>query len=168
MTDDPDWYTMPYSWVTRATRTRTTPAEPILAITEGPLMESDAFRPLYFDILDYGLEYARQKYSLKLPEPVECAKTKNPKTVIVVGAGPAGLSAARELAQVGHEVKIIELQQRVGGRVKTLSEPFEKGLWSDSEYIDSTEVTYLKDNFSNIPQILPKPAVKLRTTACSL
>ena len=130
----PDWYSMPYSWVRSATETTTEPLVPDLDFKKGPLMQSDAFRPLYFDCLNYGFEYARQKYCLRDPHPVKYAKTSNPKKVIVVGAGPAGLSAARELAQVGHEVEIVELQQRVGGRVKTLTEPFEKGLWADSEY----------------------------------
>ena len=41
------------------------------------------------------------------------------KRVTVLGAGIAGLVAAYELAQLGHEVQIIEAQNRVGGRVWT-------------------------------------------------
>ena len=41
------------------------------------------------------------------------------KTVTVLGAGMAGLSAAYELSRLGHHVTIIEATNRVGGRVWT-------------------------------------------------
>ncbi|MGV9796464.1 flavin monoamine oxidase family protein [Mycobacterium sp. NPDC003449] len=39
--------------------------------------------------------------------------------VVVVGAGFAGLSAARDLVQLGHEVVVLEGRDRVGGRSST-------------------------------------------------
>lgn len=48
--------------------------------------------------------------------------------VLVVGAGPAGLSAGYELKRAGMDVTILESSQRVGGRVKTITEPFAHGL----------------------------------------
>ncbi|MFI0981975.1 flavin monoamine oxidase family protein [Streptomyces sp. NPDC021093] len=43
-----------------------------------------------------------------------------PKKVLVVGAGPAGMTAAHLLLQAGHRVTVIEANgNRVGGRVKT-------------------------------------------------
>lgn len=55
-----------------------------------------------------------------------------PKTVIVIGAGLAGLSAGYELAQAGHRVTVLEARQRAGGRVLTLREPFSDGLYVDA------------------------------------
>lgn len=44
--------------------------------------------------------------------------------VVVVGAGMAGLVAADALLRAGHDPVVLEAQQRVGGRVYTLREPF--------------------------------------------
>lgn len=41
------------------------------------------------------------------------------KAVLVVGAGMAGLSAARSLADAGWPVRVIEARDRIGGRVHT-------------------------------------------------
>ncbi|MGW3656980.1 flavin monoamine oxidase family protein [Streptomyces sp. NPDC005151] len=49
---------------------------------------------------------------------------KPPKKVLVIGAGPAGLTAAHLLSSAGHTVTVIEANgNRVGGRIKT----FRKG-----------------------------------------
>jgi monoamine oxidase len=49
------------------------------------------------------------------------------KRVVVLGAGIAGLVAAYELKQQGHEVIVLEAQNRVGGRILTCRE-FAPGL----------------------------------------
>jgi monoamine oxidase len=55
-----------------------------------------------------------------------------PKKVIVIGAGLAGLSAAYELMQAGHDVTVLEARMRPGGRVYTLREPFSDGLYAEA------------------------------------
>jgi monoamine oxidase len=55
-----------------------------------------------------------------------------PKKIIIIGAGVAGLSAAYELTQFGHDVTILEARTRPGGRVHTLREPFDDGLYAEA------------------------------------
>ena len=55
-----------------------------------------------------------------------------PKKVVIVGAGLAGLSAGYELLRAGHEPLILEAQQRVGGRIYTMREPFARGLYGEA------------------------------------
>ncbi|XP_024033073.1 LOW QUALITY PROTEIN: lysine-specific histone demethylase 1 homolog 3 [Morus notabilis] len=54
-----------------------------------------------------------------------------PKKIIVIGAGPAGLTAARQLQRQGFSVTILEARSRIGGRVYTdrssLSVPVDLG-----------------------------------------
>lgn len=76
-------------------------------------------RPIqeYVDIVKQGIA-----------KKFESGKTKK---VIIVGAGLAGLSAGYELKRAGHTPVILEAQQRVGGRVYTLRDPFTEGLYAE-------------------------------------
>jgi dimethylamine/trimethylamine dehydrogenase len=49
--------------------------------------------------------------------PESIASKKNDKEIMVVGAGPAGLEAARALGQRGYEVSLLEARKELGGRV---------------------------------------------------
>ena len=53
------------------------------------------------------------------------------RKVLVLGAGMAGLVAAYELTQLGHDVTVLEARTRSGGRVHTLREPFSDGLYAE-------------------------------------
>ncbi|MDA0912625.1 MAG: FAD-dependent oxidoreductase [Bacteroidetes bacterium] len=44
------------------------------------------------------------------------ARTKTPKSIAVVGAGPAGLSASTELARLGNNVSLFEQNEKIGGQ----------------------------------------------------
>ena len=57
--------------------------------------------------------------------------TSRPSRVVVVGAGMAGLVTAQHLHDAGHHVTVLEARQRVGGRVRTLREPFTHGLYAE-------------------------------------
>jgi len=46
------------------------------------------------------------------PEP-----SADPRRIVVVGAGPAGLAAAVEAAAAGHDVVLLETSRRIGGQV---------------------------------------------------
>src|SRR5262245_40696095 len=52
------------------------------------------------------------------------------KRVVVLGAGLAGLVAAYELKQQGHDVIVLEAQNRVGGRILTCRD-FAPGLYAE-------------------------------------
>jgi monoamine oxidase len=55
-----------------------------------------------------------------------------PKKVLILGAGMAGLVAAYELTQLGHDVTILEARTRSGGRCHTIREPFSDGLFAEA------------------------------------
>lgn len=66
----------------------------------------------------------------QIPDPLQ-SDSEVRKRVIVIGAGPAGLTAARHLQRQGFSVTILEARSRIGGRVFTdrssLSVPVDLG-----------------------------------------
>ncbi len=58
-------------------------------------------------------------------------RAESPKRVIIIGAGLAGLVAAYELRRAGHNVVVLEVRNRVGGRVHTLRD-FAPGLYAEA------------------------------------
>ena len=53
------------------------------------------------------------------------AVVQNRRRIIIIGAGLAGLAAARKLKAYGHDVLILEGRNRIGGRIQTSTQ------WSD-------------------------------------
>ena len=132
----------------------------------GPIQQSDFLKPVLLDIAQNGLAHAYKKFkhwpgdgSLLEPE-----QTTNPKNIVIVGAGMAGLVAARELVKVGHNVTIVEMQDRIGGRVKTISGDgggpnrthhqngtFKAGLYVDGKHFLVLEMLYSCRNDRRTP-----------------
>lgn len=55
-----------------------------------------------------------------------------PQTVIIIGAGIAGLVAAYELSLAGHDITLLEARNRNGGRVYTLRTNFDDGQFAEA------------------------------------
>jgi monoamine oxidase len=67
-------------------------------------------------------------------------------SVLVAGAGLAGLTAARELATKGADVVVIDARDRVGGRVFTVREPFLHGAHAEAgaDLVDESQTEICK------------------------
>jgi monoamine oxidase/CRP-like cAMP-binding protein len=65
---------------------------------------------------------------------LDATRTRDIKRVLVIGAGIAGLAAARALSQLGYEVTVLEARDRIGGRCWTVD-----GVDLGAQWIHSTE-----------------------------
>ncbi len=63
------------------------------------------------------------------------ARTDNPKKVLIVGGGPAGMECARVAAGIGHKVMLFEKSNALGGQLRYAAEtPYKKSLLYLLEY----------------------------------
>jgi monoamine oxidase len=93
--------------------------------------------------------------------PQALPHSTSPKKVLILGAGLAGLVAAYELTEAGHDVTVLEAQLRPGGRVHTLREPFADGLYAEAgaaRILDNHDLTlhYVKQFGLNFVPFFPK------------
>ena len=77
-----------------------------------------------------------------LEEEREIRPTKNPKKVMVVGSGPAGMEAARVAALAGHTVELFEKELRLGGQLHVAGAP--PGREEFLSFLDYQEVALRK------------------------
>lgn len=61
--------------------------------------------------------------------------------VVVLGAGMAGLAAARDLLGAGLDVVVLEARNRIGGRIQTLHEPVAHGLEIGAQMIHGSRAS---------------------------
>lgn len=79
--------------------------------------------------------------------------TEEPKNIVVIGAGPSGLEAARVAALRGHKVTIIEKEEKLGGKLETLAAPPEKETFLLYK-------NYLLKQINNLPIQIVKKEVR--------
>ncbi|HEY2602087.1 MAG TPA: FAD-dependent oxidoreductase, partial [Thermoleophilaceae bacterium] len=65
------------------------------------------------------------------------------RDVVVIGAGLAGLSCARDLANAGTDVAVLEARERPGGRVDQLTAPDGRRIQLGGEVIADFHTSYL-------------------------
>ena len=74
--------------------------------------------PIFHPLVPRIIQPSKVNAPLKLPEDQK-------RSVLIVGGGIAGMSAAMELVDRGFDVKIVESEPHLGGRIKT--EPVDVG-----------------------------------------
>jgi NADPH-dependent glutamate synthase beta subunit-like oxidoreductase len=97
-------------------RTCDRPCEP--ACRRGRVEEGNGEKPEPVAICRLKRVAADNKDDIRgrLPKP---AAVKNGKRVALVGAGPASLTVARDLAPLGYEVVVFDGEARAGGMIRT-------------------------------------------------
>jgi monoamine oxidase len=79
-----------------------------------------------------SLLQAAETVPLREGKSMSQTNPNSPLKVIIIGAGLAGLASAYQLSLKGHEVVVLEAQNRIGGRVLTLKTKFSDGLFAEA------------------------------------
>ncbi len=97
---------------------------------EEPHPEAAAF--IQESAQDYMFMAVTKAKKQELPEPYEM-ETLN-RTIMVMGAGVAGLTAATEIAEAGYDVLLVEKEEKLGGKAANWRKSFPTvAPWSDLE-----------------------------------
>jgi monoamine oxidase len=86
--------------------------------------------PFLHDLEDDQYDKVVQEYIGYVDDGI--AATSTPKDILIIGAGIAGLVAGTLLKNAGHNIRILEASDRVGGRVKTFREEFTGDLYAEA------------------------------------
>lgn len=84
---------------------------PTEELCEGACVLNDSTKPIMIG----NLQRFATDWAIKNEQVLFKPGQKNGKTVAIIGGGPAGLSAARELGLLGYDVTIFEAEDRAGG-----------------------------------------------------
>ncbi|MFD2036503.1 glutamate synthase subunit beta [Belliella marina] len=82
--------------------------------------------PVAIELIEKNI--AEKAYELGLVKP-RIPKNRTGKSVAVIGSGPAGLAAADQLNQAGHEVTLFEKDKKVGGLLRYGIPDFKLEKW---------------------------------------
>jgi dihydropyrimidine dehydrogenase (NAD+) subunit PreT len=109
-----------------ATCSRVCPTE---ELCEGACVLNHSSKPILIgDLQRYATDWA-----IKNEQNLFAAGARNGKSVAIIGGGPAGLSAARELARFGFAVTVFEAKEQAGGLdtygIVSFRLPQEIALW---------------------------------------
>ncbi|MDF2680237.1 MAG: gltB [Brevibacillus sp.] len=102
---------------------------PTEELCEGACVLNHASKPIMIGLLQrHATDWAIQNNATLFKKGEE-----NGKRVAIIGAGPAGLSAARELARLGYQVTVFEAKEKAGGLntygIVSFRLPQEISLW---------------------------------------
>lgn len=94
------------------------------------------------DYLRMGITRAKKA---EVPQPFEA---EIDKTILVVGGGPSGMTAALEAAEAGYEVALVEKEEQLGGWLRKFSRLFpKKPPYRELEPIDlESRVNHVEQN----------------------
>lgn len=113
---------------------------PTEELCEGACVLNDASLPIMIG----NLQRHATNWAIQNNQQLFKAGDANGKSVAIIGGGPAGLSAARELARIGYEVTIYEAKEKAGGLdthgIVSFRLPQEVSLW-EVEQVENLGVT---------------------------
>lgn len=88
------------------------------------------------------------------------AQSTVPKSIAVVGAGPAGLSASTELARLGNKVSLFEQHEKIGGQFNLAKsipgkEEFNETLRYFTHLLDALEIDVRLNKRATLEDLIP-------------
>ena len=98
----------------------------------------------------HSLDDARSASLARSHRPARCCQNRRPTSssqvdVLVIGAGVAGLAAARDLVSAGANVCVLEARNRIGGRVHTVRDFCDHPIEAGAEFIHGKDAEHFDD-----------------------